>query len=81
MSEEIEDSLEKLYWSFDSDRSKKTRAERDIFKAKVRFIINQTLETQKEKLKGIAYTFLQEDINYDQMTELLSSMNEGYEGF
>lgn len=36
-SEDIEELLEQLYWEFDTQRSRGSRSERDIFKGKMRF--------------------------------------------
>lgn len=35
-NEDIEEMIERLYWEFDNERSKKLKTERDIFKAKMR---------------------------------------------
>ncbi len=38
--ESFEDALERAYWEFDAERKEGTTSERDLFKLKVRYLVN-----------------------------------------
>lgn len=38
---DLEELLERLYWEFDTQRNKGTYSERDVFKGKLRFLLNK----------------------------------------
>lgn len=48
-NEDIEDAIERIYWEFDDERSKKLNPERDIFKRKVRHAIYMSIEVDKQE--------------------------------
>lgn len=45
-----EDLLEQLYWEFDTER-KRSGAERDVFKGKMRYFATYTLYTNEQNSK------------------------------
>ena len=51
---EFEDELEALYWHFDTDKKTGARSERDIFKGKVRYLINKFTQPKKTPVWTVA---------------------------
>lgn len=39
--EDVEQIIERLYWEFDNERSKKIKTERDVFKSKMRTLAGE----------------------------------------
>lgn len=51
---EFEDEFEALYWHFDTDKKTGARSERDIFKGKVRYLINKFTQPKKTPVWTVA---------------------------